>query len=135
MRSLRPFLVAVFVALPGAAFAGDTNNRFLSSDPEEVWKALDAAVTAKDDSLAVSIFEGGIAARFPDVAVGCGDALATFGPGLSKRPDFQKVLRRAVESKDSRVQVNAARVLVAWADPALDESIAYLASGRRTADV
>ncbi len=139
MRSIpfrRVLLVAVVATVLRSAHAdGPLTGRLVSTDPTEVYAAVEAAMASKDPQNAGSLLEAGWQTLHPFISVACGEALATLGPDAAGQSDLVKALAKAIKGKDPRGQQNLARVLGAWGDPSVDEPLSYLASGRRQPEV
>lgn len=139
LRPVRPFPAAVCLLLLGlgarSAVADGMRDRLLAPDPVEVHKAITDVAGSKDAALADALLEAGIKASHPHLAVACGDSLAAIGPAGEARPEFRKILQKAVKSKDVRELQNLARVLGAYGHVAFDEPLSFLASGRRPPEV
>lgn len=127
-------LLAVgFLGIPRTA-TGDAavEVKLASVDPVDVFVGVEAAIASKDVSNAGALLLAGWQTAHPYIAVACGDALNAIGPAAISDAGYQAALAKANKSKDPRNMANLARVLGAFGDPSVDETLAYLASGRRT---
>jgi HEAT repeat protein len=113
-------------------------SRFDSNDADEIFEAVVLAADRKDIAAVFPLLEMGIDAKFPHLAVACGEALRDIGwPGEEKNElrAAEKFLKKALNSKDSDELKNLARILGAWGHPLVDEPLGSLASSRRNEDV
>jgi hypothetical protein len=138
---LRRALFAVTLGLglglsaPTSEADGPLHDGLLANDPLDAWKAIEQAMASKDKANAIDLVQAGLATKWPHVAVGCGDALALLPHEVVEYPDVREVIDKALNSKKPDTLRNLARVLAAWGDPSFDEELAWLASGRRSAEV
>jgi HEAT repeat protein len=131
-----PLLAALLLAGPRlASGGGPAAGKLASTDPVTVFQGIEEAIASKDPANAGDLLSAGWQTATPYVAVGCGDALRAIGPAAAASAEYQTVLAKATKGKDPRGQKNLARVLGAYGDPSVDEHLAWLASGRRPADV
>ncbi len=132
-------VVAVVLLAPpklGQADEDAWRSRLDTSDPAEFYKVVRKAAERKDVDAALPLLEAGVEARFPHLAVTCGEALRgnTWLEKKGAHKAFQKWVKKANRAKGMEAQ-NLARVLAAWGDPIVDEPLAALASGRRTPEI
>lgn len=145
LSPIAPALILVTVALllPSGALdakPSDWLEKLSSNDPSQVYLTTVEIARRRDIAGALPLIETGAATAFPHLAVACGEALAQLRDDeikkdLLKDKAFKKRFKRLMGNKDERIQKNLARVLGAWGHPFVDEHLAYLASGRRNADV
>jgi HEAT repeat protein len=139
LKSACLLLVLLFVApFDAGADADKWRSRFDKNDADDVYAAIELAAERKDFDAGIPLLEKGIAAHFPHISIACGEALQKMGwPGEEKAEirAAEKVLKKALKTKDEREQQNLARVLGTWGHPLVDEHMAQLASGRRPPSV
>ena len=129
-------LVLLLVApVDAEADADKWRKRFDKNDADDVYAAIELAAERKDVDACFPLLERAREARFPHLAVACGEALHVIGwPGEDKGTirEIQVFLKKELKAKGERELTNLARVLGAWGHPLVDEPMAQLASGRRT---
>ena len=129
-------VVLSLVGIPRLA-SGDASvaSKLTSLDPVEIFQGIEAAIASKDVTNAGPLLQVGWQTPYPYIAVGCGDALRAIGPAAATNGDYETVLAKATKQKDLKSQMNLARVLGAYGDLSVDETLAFLASGRRQVDL
>jgi len=133
-------LTILLLAVPpyAGADADAWRERFSKNDADEVYAAIEQAAERKDPDACLPLFERALKAKFPHIAVACGEALAAIGwPGTDKDQirEVEKLLRATLRTKDEAEQKNLARVLGAWGHPVVDEALGQLGSSRRNDSV
>ncbi len=130
-------LVFLFVLpLRAGADADKWRARFDKNDADEVHQAIELAAERKDVDACFPLLERALEARFPHIAVACGEALhAMDWPGEDKGAlrEIQKFIKKAL--KTEKEHKNLARVLGTWGHPLVDDPMSQLASGRRSSAV
>lgn len=141
---LRLSLPVVTLALLSAALGGSGGlaadaaawrTRLTAGDADEQFTAIQSAASSKDPQAALPLLEAGVLARYPHLAIACGEALRALGTAPAADAEVQKTINAGLKAKEDERQRNLARVLCAWGAPELDASLAALAGGRRAPEV
>jgi hypothetical protein len=127
--------LSVFAFSAPSARGEEARDRLAANDPAVVYQAAVDAVATKDVTLAAPLLEAALRASHGHVAIACGDALAALGDAAASDPAVVKLVQKAAKGKEPRALQNLARVLGAWGHPTVDEPLAFLAQGRRAAEV
>ncbi len=132
-------LVVMAAFLVSTARAKDDKwlKRLQTNDADANYAAIQSISQKRNDKAAFALFQAGVDYVQPHLAVACGDAIASLDQEnvetLFKSKAFAKWLKRTIKGgKELRKQLNLARVFGAWASPLVDDTMAYLASGRRS---
>ena len=142
IRSL-PAVLALLVAVvvlgpPPSSDASEDSwrQRLGRGNASEIFETIRKAGERKDPDAAFPLLEAALDARFPHLAVACGEALRgnPWLEGKGKKKAFQKWVKKASKGKGPSM-MNLARVLAGWGDPLVDEYLASLAGGRKTPEV
>ena len=133
---LRSWIAALLLGPITAARAeGPTRSDLLATDPTDAFKSIEKAGASKDPAYAGTLLEVGIETTHPFLAVACGDALAAIGPKAAETVEYQRVLAKVLRVREPKPLTNLARVLGAYGDASVDDTMAFLCVGRHSVEL